>query len=520
MIGSVEALLFTTYSVITALLAVSAGIVAARSIRAGSITTNFAIAGLSLLMLPAFAAASVAHFPGYGIFEAAWILLPALSLACALANARLLRDLGFGGRILVSTTVIWNTLLTVVFTLRALSEIFFIELGIVSALPLSAMSLAQGVVGSEAAAGLPVWIWLPVLLPPKSEGGFALAARATGGLVACLIVGVVTLAVPPALELIGAAPEPESTTSPRGDIALSVRMRDSRWTERPRLPDALREFTRAEFEQDLELAKQLGVGEIELAIGADLIDDDACLARMEEAVRAVRTASLRVAIRVALPPPGSVPMHPRRFGELMQNAHWIVAERLRPDTLILFDRPYDEQTRWVAGNLDPKLWIEIIDAAARQITAGNPRQRCAVVLSPSNHRTRELWIELAKGKLVPDVRFWIEGNRVDGERASRACITLAGWLAEHPATVSVGIAASPPTPLTFGGRSAMGRYYERVFALASGQRTVSTLNLGNLRDGPCGLNGIYTNLGRPRPVHDALRELLTRLTTARPASPR
>ncbi|MCB9891058.1 MAG: hypothetical protein H6832_01100 [Planctomycetes bacterium] len=509
---STDLLLYYGYSLIAVVLAIGTGLAAVRTKRDKRDATTYLVALLAIATPVAFGLARVAHVPGYGVFEIAWVALPALTFGAVMTNIANMRELGIGGRVLAAPVLAWNCVLGLLYAARVASDVLFVDIGTPLSVPLAAWSLAQGMVGSEGAEALPVWVWLPILLPTRADASGNLLARTSGALASSFVLGVVVLAINPALDIVreaDAIAEGEPA-SPRGDIKSSLRLGDDRWGK-----NALDALTgggdgssTSDLRRDIERATSIGVQEVEFGIRADLVDDGSRLARLESAVRQSRAAGLRIALRTVAPTALSVTMHPKTFAERMQHAHWILAERFEPDVLILVDCPYGRDTKNCVGNLEPAKWLDLIKTAAHQIHEGKPRQRLATILTSPLPRSREIWLGLADGTTIQELRFRIEGNSYSSDRSARACIALAGWLAETPPRLTLAIDASPPTALSFGGTSAVVTYFRRILGLAAMQRSVATVGLGDVRDGTHGLSGLFTAMGRRRPIVDALPDLL------------
>lgn len=510
-------ILFAAYSGVAALLAITAGLRAAasgedigRAARAGILVTSIAI-------LPAFACAALSTAPGLSRLWPAFFALPILALAGLASGVRLWGGLGFGGKLLVSTSVAWNGYLTLVYSLHVVTELLFIDLGLASSLPLAMQGLAQNVVGAPGAEAQAKWLWLPILLPPRRDGALALSSRVVAGALSSAMLGLTSLAIPAALDVVRQPDRQASNVeaAPRGDMKTSIRIGEDTWSH------ALDLFGSRQAEVEGEIArasKELGAREAVLSIRADLVEDETRMTRLANAAERVRKHGMRLTMRVTLPPAGAVAMHPRPFAEMMQKAHWIVMERVAPDLLVLFDRPMHSKTRAVAGSISSTKWIEIIRDSVRQIAEGKPRQRCAITLETSHPKSREIWMALASGRGPHEIRFRIEGARHDAQGPERACLTLEGWLAESKARVPITLVASAPPPVSFGGLRAMQSYYRTLLSTASKQSSIAKLCLGNLQDGPDGRNGLWTTAGRARPVVTDLYELLQRIG-ARRATP-
>ncbi|MCA8968929.1 MAG: hypothetical protein KDC95_04070 [Planctomycetes bacterium] len=507
---STDLLLYYGYSLIAVVLAIGTGLAAVRTKREKRDATTYLVALLAIAMPVAFGLARIAHLPGYGMFEIAWVALPALAFGAILTNIANMRELGIGGRMLGAPVLAWNCVLAFLYAARVASDVFFVDLGAPLSVPLAAWSLAQGMVGGQGAEALPVWVWLPILLPTRADASGSLLARTSGALASTFVVGVVILAISPALDIVREADElaDGAPASPRGDIKRSLRLGDDRWGQNALATLMGGADSESGLSRDIERATSLGIQEVEFGIRADLVDDGSRLARLEAAVRQARAAGLRIAIRTVAPTAMSVTMHPKTFAERMQHAHWILAERFEPDLLILVDRPYGTDTKNCVGNLEPARWLDLIKAAARQIHEGKPRQRLAAVLTSPLPRAREIWLGLADGTTIRELRFRIEGNSYSSDRSARACLALSGWLAETPPRLTLAIDASPPTALSFGGTNAVVSYFERILRLAATQRSVATVGLGDVRDGTHGLSGLFTAMGRRRPIVETLPVLL------------
>ena len=510
MASSTETLLYVGYSLVAAALAVGAGLAAVRTKRSERNAASLLVALVSIATLVAFGLAHIANEPGNGVFELAWVALPALALAAAMTNLAHMSGVGTGARILACPTLCWNLALAWIYGARLCAEVFFVDGGPLASIPLVAASLAQNVVGKSGAEAAPVWVWIPLLLPTRVGVAAPLLTRTVAALTASLLLGVIGLAVGPAVGILRqhAGTSSGSTGAQRGDIETSIRIGDERWLA-PRLASMIGgDDSEESIARDLERAIAVGVSEVEFGIRADLVDDAERLGRIEVAdARAGRHGRVW-RVRGAGLADMAIAMHPKTYVERMRHAHWILAERLQPDLLVLFDRPYSNATRAAVGNLEPKKWREIMVEAAQHLREGKPRQKTAVVLGVPNPRGREIWRALADGRDIHELRFRIEGNDFSGDQAARACLALQGWLAEQPPQVAVTIDANPPTPISFGGPEAVDNYFTRVLELTTTSKAVAKLCIGRIRDEQLGMNGLYTNMGRRRSLVERLPAML------------
>jgi hypothetical protein len=235
---------------------------------------------------------------------------------------------------------------------------------------------------------------------------------------------------------------------------------------------------------------------------------------LERTVHQIRSKGLRVSIVVEAP--AQADGLPRsRFQKVMQEAHWILAERLKPDLLVLYSQPDGADTLAAAGDLPASIWAKMIQDAVTTLQKGFTGQATAIELTIPLRKSRDIFMLLSQGNRGLDqVRFRVDEGGLDLPGVSRALIELGGWLARSPTHMEVSLAASPPTPLSLGGFGAQTGHLEKVLGFATGQPLVSNVCLGPMLDGRRDMNGFWDNRDQPRPCVPRVYELMHEISGA------
>ena len=473
---------------------------------------------VAALLLPIFVATTLGNVPGYAFLLPLAPLLPLLALACAWMNATQLPELGGGGRTLVATTCIWNLVLFVAYTMRALLTLFQIELGPFSSTVLGALATCQhNVRGSAAGLDSAIWLYLPILVPPYRHGSLAsLGSASLGSFAATFMAGLFFLALPSSVP---AATQEATKLAPRSDIATSIAVAECDWSGLPEFPESFAIFGRTpRIEERIDRAKEIGIEAIELELNADTIGESERFERFAKIAGAAKRAGLARHVVITAPRIG-VRMHALRYRELLERAHWAVAETIRPELLVLYSQPFGARSQACVGQLGADKWLELIEHSTKAIREGMPSQRVGIDLAPPSAVARELFAKLGERRLVDRIRFVIDGDRLDHSIPGRDLLEVASWLTKHPTRAAIGIVAHPPSPLRGGGYAMQSDFVRRVLSFAAEQPLVSSIGLGTLVDGRRRLNGYWNVRDLPRPSAALMHELLRSMKAPQTASP-
>jgi len=477
-----------------------------------------------VLAVPVTGAAALGAAPGFAPLQMASVALP---VVCALAiwcNRQSVRGLGVGFEVMQVPILLWNALLFVAYAIRATHLLLHYEFGDAGAGILAALSVVQQNIGDVDSELTPLYLYLPLLLPPVAGSrGFSLASKMVAGFVASFLVAVFIMALPQgfAMSLTQRKPPRPYELAPRGDIRVSMQLPDFGLQEPPAIPDLGWISNTASLAEQVGRARELGLDRVELVVDAGVTDDDKRMKRLGQVVDYIRENKLGVVLITAEPARlrRRFAVEPEKFIKAMEIAHWLFAERFHPDLLVLYRRPLDPKLEARLGHPPVAKWVEMIQGSIKALRIGKPDQKLAVDLSITSENARELYVALGKSELR-EIRLLVAGNRMGRQTLVRNLMTVGSWMTVHPTTKQIGIVAAPPSPLGFCGFDAQQFYVERLIAFANQQPLIASVCLGPVTDQAGSWNGYWDASDRPRPVLGRVRELLKIQRPARSKPPR
>ncbi|MEZ5990167.1 MAG: hypothetical protein R3F30_13820 [Planctomycetota bacterium] len=514
---SIQSLIFWTYTILafsTAQYAMALGL----SNRAHLAHRHFGlIAATSILMLPAFLAATLGSITGWGPLLALHPLLPILCLTATWANLKSLRRASAGIWLLIVPITVWNVLLAVLYGMRLLVVLGNVDLGHNAQSLLTAFAFLQRNLGSRDAELLPVFLYLPLVVPPFIEAsGLRLTINGIAGFLSASLATLFLALLPGAFSWNLTLRKPGSNleVETRGDLALSMRLPlDGKGLESP-MPKAFDLLGNVRgLSARLVRAEELGLTALELPVSADLVNDAKGLAELKEQARLVREAGLELIVSVQRSSKWRARhrIHPKAFQKAMMDAQWILAEHLKPDALVLYSRPFGPRMRALIGDVEVAEWKRMIEESLTVLRRAHPDLRTIVDLELPTDEAQALYEALnSDGNSLDGFRFVIASDLVHATPAVRSLLKLGGWLASVPPQKQVGVVVETPAPLGFAGAVAQELQLRRVFAYATRHGMVQTVGFGRMFDDRQGLNGYWDARARPRLALLALREMLAR----------
>lgn len=479
------------------------------------------IALTALLLLPAFGATALGSLPGWGPLLALSPLLPMLCLAAIWSNIKTLKQASAGLMLLLVPISIWNLLLVVLYTLRIVATLGGMDLGHSMSSLLTGFALVQSNVGSQDADLVPLYLYMPLLVPPfVSASGLRLTINGVSGLLAAGFCTLFLAVLPRsfALNLMLRKESSNQEVSLREDLALSMRLSlDGKGIHR-RLPEGLDALGNSSgLALRIQRAKDLGLSALELPVSADMIGDKKGIERLKQAAKEIRESglSLIVSVREARAWRGVRRLHPKVYKKAMMDAHWILSEHLAPDLLVLYVRPFSARSRELLGDIDVARWKSMIKESLTVLRKAHPDLQVGVDLELPSKEAQALYQSLnSSSSSIDQIRFVIASDRARSTAVVRSLLSLGGWLASHPPQKSLALVLETPSPLSLGGALAQEASLRRVFSYGTRHALFSSLSFGKMFDSTEGLNGYYNSRARPRPAQRALVEMLQQMRGA------
>ena len=480
------------------------------------------VVAFTALGIPAlFLGTMAANVPGLGPLGLLHALLPILCLSAIYANLVSLREERFAAKLLGMVTLLWNGVLVAVYSVRAAQVLFQFDLGDEFSSLLTCSALTQRSVGAAHAEMLPLWMPLPLLLPPlHGRTSISLVYGCTAGFCASFFLGLHALEMPNAVEITRTLRSDAQVTELALDREIRLGMSLGTVSELPRVED----------EQTLRLlgnppnmhgriarARELGLDRVRLSVRLAEDWQEEFFAKAKAVRELLHEQGIQLVIALLPPDRTSKPRPASAQRKRAQEAQWILTERVQPDMLVLFSQPLSEAARTCYGPLPIERLAAWIRSCARTIREAHPAQRLGIELTPGHPDAFALYGELREDEtLLQEMGFALDARSVTLPSLQQMLLELEGWLVMHPAKQELGIVAMPPAPLGLGGMQAQNVYVQRVVAFAEKRSEIANLDLGPMWDGQLGWNGYWDQRDVARPALAELRRLVLQVHASPP----
>lgn len=440
-----------------------------------------------------FAGHLVAHHGGPPGLLFVELLVPACAFAVTFVNVATLHGQGLLLKLVHFPVFAWNAAITGIYALRILQSWLGVDLG--ASLVLG-HGMLQDWVGQRGAPSNPVWLHMPLLLP------LWLRYRAphevtllTSSAIAGVLLTAFTLRMPVA--------HPIATG--HGEVARAVA--DNLLPARGlgiALGRAERLDARA-VDKCTELLAQLEPTTLTVHVACETAEQPARLDALNQRLATLRQG--RELTVVMQPPKRFLGIPARDLSELasaMAKAHWLAAERLAPELLVVFDGPFGSLARYTAAPPTLDHWQTAIGRAADDVRQANRQVKVAVSLDHPAPHTRELFQWLVASKSPIDVAgFSLNAGSHGQSEFATDLEVLEHWAGKVTCARPLRIFFASANPLACGGDLGQWGGLAATLRLAQRASRIEAVCVGPLLDGTDG-DGLTTRLGRPRL---ALREL-------------
>ncbi|PIE22771.1 MAG: hypothetical protein CSA62_10685 [Planctomycetota bacterium] len=446
-------------------------------------------------------------------------VLPIVCLTAIYSNHGGLHDQRFGVHALCTVTSLWNAFLFVLYSVRAAQLLFQIDLGTEFCSLLTCNALAQSNIGSPDAALLPLWLPLPLLLPPLSGTSRSMLIYASvAGFSASFTLGLHALELPTAYELTTTMRQPveHATLSVSEMRSLGMSLGDIGELRSKSNSEAERWIGNVpSIEGRIARAHELGLDRVRMSVHLDEELDQDFFARAEELRESLVEAKLKLVLALVPPRRSRTPLPPAQQRKRAEDAQWILSERLRPDLLILFSQPLVGPGSECYGRLPVAHWCAWIQSCARTIRQARPSQRCGIELSPGHPQALALYESLLGEEVeLQELHFALDARSYHMPSLQQSLLELDGWLLTRKTSKTLGLLALPPAPLGLGGMQAQVSYVRRFVAFANRYQSFKHLDLGPMWDGPNGWNGYWNARDIERPALAELRSSILQVHAA------
>ena len=468
---------------------------------------------MSSVVLPLCVLSATAGFlVGRPETAAALLVAPLLVLSAITANTITLHRQGFFRRLLHVPIAAWNGTLAIIFLLRGGLDVAGIDVVPETLAILNAHAHLQTHVGSIDATSWPLLMHLPILLPLASSRGSAandLALFAWSSTSACLLA-LLALHMPFALKQV------ESYCSDTLSVDRAL----------PELRSDLHVGVGLELVTENRLGPSLD-DDIALearihALGQLRPDTVFVSVRPEDVIREGLALERLVALKdrctrndqrlvVSVRPSERFFRVPARdlaeFGGSVAEAHWAVAESIKPDVLVLYTGPYQELSTIIATPVSISEWVDRFAQDAKQVCSRAPDTRTAIAISSRARHAEDLYRRLvAKTSPVDLIALSLRLEESTFEDLERRLTTWRDWAQRIPGDRRLLALCPRSVPVLVGGETGQWIAIRRL--LLFGQRTprVDTIICGTLSAEPGGLLGPF---GRRRIAFSRIGSALT-----------
>jgi hypothetical protein len=460
---------------------------------------------LAALALPAvFGSVLYAHLLGPRELLWAELLLPVVAFATTFVNVVTLHSQGLMLKLVHAPVFVLNATLTGIYTLRVLQDWLGLDLGIFGASILHGHGLLQGFVGQRDAAANPHWLHLPLILPLWLRYRFTHEATLlAGSVLASAFVGLLATRMPIARATVA------GYRTVANHAVLDELTRPLRLGFAVRGLDGLGHVETDVWQDQLA---RLGAASVTIEVTPEVVEQSDRLERIGRALEPLRRGRELVVIVRAPERFAGVPA--RDLNELaaaMAKAHWLAAERLRPDVLVAFVGPFGSLAEFIASPPTLERWQQAITRTAGEIRSADAKVKVAVAIDHAAPHTRELFAWLASAKSPVDVTgFAVLPHEKAYNEVSSDLDMFERWTRTAAPAKPVRVLIAGTSPHACGGE--LGQWSFLAAVLAFGQRVpaiseVTIASLADTRDP----TGLMANLGQPRVAFDRLVELSGRM---------
>lgn len=428
-------------------------------------------------------------------------IVPVLTLAAAWSNLATVRHRGLGTRLVHVPIAAWNGLLAAVYFVRALQDLAGEDGGAFGTSLIAGHAMLQTTIGRSDALALPIFLHLPICLPLATSIGWphrlALGAAALASTAGLLVFAA---AMPASYDRVqrfraDAIAEPAPLAAHQ---SFGVRV-------------AFGSRLRSEAERGESRALWLGLGARTLCVDVDaaLFDDAERLRQVSDELSFARNEH-RTVIAFARPPRALRHRPAASLGEFLDEfakVHWLCAERLAPDWLVLFDDPFGELAaqRLELGTIDD--WVAACARGADDVRRANPACRPMIVLGTRAAHGRRLFETLGRSDSpLAAIGLSIKLETLAFEDVNAAYETYSEWLASPSLQRPIWQFLIGAGPVSIGGELGQWRCIERALDFVATHHNVEGLVLDSLEDGENAL-GLVTVDGRTRLAYRRLREV-------------
>lgn len=423
----------------------------------------------ALLLPPVALATALAGTPRFAQLMPVGAVLPVLVIAGTWSNVTTLRWQSWWVKVLHFPVMVFNATLAGLYALRCVQDLSGIDLGDWGTAITAGHAALQVRIGHASATDNPIWLHLPLLLPICLRyRWYHRIVLLLGSALSVVLLSLLVAAMPAAFhrsQSFRAQPNEQALVLPPS-LGVGAKVP---WADRL-LDDDDRQRWR-------DHVLDLGVDHVAIEVTAASFDDPLLGMQLQQEIAFARSHGLRIVVLTA--PERSFALVPARdLRELslsMSRVHWLAAEKLQPDLLVLYSGPFGRLAKMTAQIGTIAQWTETIRRSAAEARQGNPDVKLAVAIEGRAPHDEELFRKLRADDSPVDVVGLnvFPGAQRLGELQDGLRL-LGRWIERSPGNKEIAIIETGACPQTTGGELGQWQFLTTVirFAAVNGLRFV------------------------------------------------
>lgn len=452
------------------------------------------------LLLPTFAAATLANPLGCPELAYGAVLLPAVVVCNTWSNMITLRDQSPLLKVLHLPTLFLNATLVGLYSVRIVQDFLGEDIGTWGgALTLAHLAL-QTQVGCAEAVANPIWLHLPFLMPLCLRfRWYHVTALITASTLSTALLVLLFAAMPMAYTRASSYrnPPPQDSrleiTDPNPEVSRRARPVGVKvpWGQRVLPASTLWEVRQA--------LAGLQVTTVTVDVSGDTFENEALHHQITAELAWARSQGLHVTVicrRSSLQMLPSASLEDLR--QKLAETQWLAAENLKPSLLVLFSGPFGRLAEATHKRPSLDAWMRAIRQCAREAKQANPKVQVAVAIESLGPHAGELFRRLRaadspvdvvglnifpRGRLIPDL--------------DRDLSRLRSLIAHSEGDRPIQIFETGATPHGVGGELGQWHFLVRILGFANRTDGIVAICIDALSD-PRTARGLLNWTGRRR----------------------
>ena len=422
-------------------------------------------------------------------------LLPVLTLAATWSNVVALRQSGPWVTLIGLPITLFNLIHLGLYAVVFAQTCLGVGLGAWGAALACGDAHLQSLVGSSTAPDDPIWLRLPIVVPlwGRKDLPQRLALLANGVCATGVLTGLIFV-MPHAYrhcssyrEALAVQP---SSIQKRSDPQKPDRASTEPTATDPsglgiRVPWGRRSMSAAERQRIRKHLQSLGARHVTYDVTRQAVNDPTRLHQIQEETTWARGVGLRT-IAVARPsahfadiPAGTL----SRLRQDLAETHWLTAEHLQPDLLVLFAGPCGRLDRCIVHPPTLAEWLKAIRTSAAEARQARKDIRVAVSIEGRSVDSKELFRVLrGEASAVDVVGLSIYPDRRQLDTVERYLAQLSRWCERTPGERRILILETGCAPQFYGGEIGQWNFLSRVLRFGATTPGIDGVSIDSLYD--------------------------------------